>query len=288
MARRDAKNEQGIRTPQNKRVIRILYICIVKKQVVSFVGLGALGLLLLAACYPPNGSRAASAVRVDTIAHDPDTGMADTFRAAVLERYNQTRLASSQLDTGVFAMAYTGYLNLRAAGRTNSAILTIVDFNLPSTAHRMWIIDTDRDSLLLNTWSAHGEGSGREKATTFSNTPGSLQTSLGFYLTAEEYIGKNGRSLRIDGLDEGFNTNARRRYVVMHGADYVSQDTIDALGYLGNSEGCPAVSHAVNHQVIDWVKGGSVLFITGPSADYHSVWLNREKARLYLLGDEAD
>lgn len=208
---------------------------------------------------------------------------ADSFRDAAMEQYHRARLEPSRLDTGVFTMAYTGYLNLRASGRTKSSILTIVDFNVPSTQHRMWIVDLAQDSLLLHTWSAHGEGSGRETATTFSNRPGSLQTSLGFYLTAEEYIGKNGRSLRLDGLDEGFNTNARRRYVVMHGAEYVSQDTIDALGYLGNSEGCPAVSHAVNHQVIDWVKGGSVLFITGPASAYHSVWLDREKARQYLL-----
>lgn len=256
------------------------------KNLLSLIWLGVLGTFLLLACYPPNDSRASGVHQADTIvatANQPP--QFDTFRQAVLDQYHKIGLDRYLLDTAVFTTAYTGYLNLQADGKTNRPILTIVDFNLPSTEYRMWIVDLDQDSLLLHTWSAHGEGSGREMATTFSNTPGSLQTSLGFYLTAEEYIGKNGRSLRIDGLDEGFNTNARRRYVVMHGADYVSQDTINALGYLGNSEGCPAVSHAVNHQVIDWVKGGSVLFITGPSADYRSVWLDRKKAERFLLGD---
>ncbi len=220
------------------------------------------------------------------VASTPDTlptPLADTvvrtpFAAAVMERYMRTNLAESGLDTAVYRMALTGYLNLKAAGKTASPMLAIVDFNKPSIENRLWIIDTARDSLLLNTWSAHGKGSGKAMAAVFSNTPGSLQTSLGFYLTAEEYIGKNGRSMKLDGLDSGFNTNARKRYVVMHGADYVSRDTIAAYGHLGNSEGCPAVSHDVNHQVLDWMKGKGVLFITGPSGTYHSKWLDEEKA----------
>ncbi len=249
--------------------------------------LSPFGILMWAACYSPHAPRASDSVPIDTgsVVSAASAAEVDTFHAAVMNKYTQMGLANYNLDTSVFAMAYTGYLNLRAADQTSSSILTIVDFNVPSDQPRMWIVELAQDSLLLHTWSAHGEGSGREMATRFSNRPGSLQTSLGFYLTAEEYIGKNGRSLRLDGLDEGFNTNARRRYVVMHGADYVSQDTIDALGYLGNSEGCPAVSHAVNHQVIDWVKGKSVLFITGPDAGYHSVWLKRETAHRFLRDD---
>lgn len=205
------------------------------------------------------------------------------FDSTALAYYHHLGLKKSGLDSNVFIQAYAGFLNLHALKRTNSPVLTIVDFQLPSTAHRMWIIDTASDSLLLNTWSAHGKGSGREMARTFSNVSGSHQTSLGFYLTGEEYIGKNGRSLKLDGMDAGFNTNARKRYVVMHGADYVSQDTIDAYGVLGNSEGCPAVSHAVNHQVIDWVKGKSVLFISGPSDAYRSKWTDKDVALRYLI-----
>lgn len=207
---------------------------------------------------------------------------ATTFAQLASAKLQQLGSAGNGLDSLAFYLAYTGYLNLKAENRTKSNLLTIVDFNKPSTSPRMWVIDLEQDRVLINTWSAHGKGSGIVDAEEFSNIPGSHQTSLGFYLTAEEYIGANGRSLRLDGLDAEFNTNARRRYVVMHGADYVSQDTIDANGYLGNSEGCPAVSHEVNHQIIDWVKGGSVLFITGPSKNYYSKLINPTKAHAYL------
>lgn len=192
----------------------------------------------------------------------------------IFDKYQQMQPALRELDLPVFMNAYLGFLNLNVSGLAESPVLTIVDFKKPSTQPRMWILDLEKDSLLLHTWVAHGKGSGLEKAETFSNTPESLQTSLGFYLTAEEYIGKNGRSLRLDGLDEGFNTNARKRHVVLHGADYVSMDIIAEKGFLGNSEGCPAVSREVNDQVINWVRGRSVLFITGNAEGYHSQWLD--------------
>ena len=252
--------------------------------VVGFLGI-LVSTIVLAACFS-DGSGVQAAHEKDTLSTRAgmDTTQSEPYREAVMQHYHLARLGESGLDSAVFYTAYTGYLNLKASKRTTSPILTVVNFHLPSTDNRMWIIDAERDSLLLSTWSAHGKGSGKEMATVFSNTPGSLQTSLGFYLTAEEYVGKNGRSLKLDGLDSGFNTNARRRYVVMHGADYVSQDTINAYGHLGNSEGCPAVSHDVNHRVIDWVKGGSVLFITGPSQNYHSIWLDEDSAKRKLLG----
>lgn len=209
-------------------------------------------------------------------------GTNSTLNEQVQAKFEKLGPDRNELDSTTFYLAYIGYLNLRNDGLTHSPILTIVDFNKPSVSPRMWVINLDQDSVLINTWSAHGKGSGIEEATQFSNTPGSHQTSLGFYITAEEYIGANGRSLRLDGIDLEFNTNARSRYVVMHGADYVSRDTINAYGYLGNSEGCPAVSHEVNHQIIDWVKNRSVLFITGPSKNYHSKWINTEKATAFL------
>ncbi len=212
-------------------------------------------------------------------AGDTPAGKNSSLFLSIFDKYMQMQPALKDLDLPVFMNAYLGYLNLKAAGLAQSPILTIVDFKKPSTSPRMWILDLEKDSLLLHTWSAHGKGSGLEKAETFSNIPGSQQTSLGFYLTGEEYIGKNGRSLRIDGMDEGFNTNARKRHVVMHGADYVSMETIAAKGYLGNSEGCPAVSHEVNDQVIDWVKGRSVLFIAGNTEGYRSKWLETELLR---------
>ena len=135
-----------------------------KQNALKSLWLSALGITLIAACYPPHGSRAARTELIDTAASDTVAARpipADTFRDAVLAQYRRVGLELTELDTGVFTMAYTGYLNLRASGRTNSSILTIVDFNVPSTEHRMWIVDLAQDSLLLHTWSAHGEGSGR-------------------------------------------------------------------------------------------------------------------------------
>lgn len=195
----------------------------------------------------------------------------------LFDKYQQLKPQLPDMDLPIFMNAYLGYLNLKADGLAQSSVLTIVDLNKPSIQPRMWILEMESDSLILHTWAAHGIGSGVEHAEKFSNEYGSLQSSLGFYLTAEEYIGKNGRSLRLDGLDEGFNSNARKRAVVMHGADYVSAEVIARDGYLGNSEGCPAVERAVNDRVIDAVKGRSVLYISGPSNMYSSKWLDAER-----------
>jgi hypothetical protein len=94
----------------------------------------------------------------------------------------------------------------------------------------MWIIDILNKSLILNTWVAHGQGSGDDMANRFSNNNESHQSSLGFYLANEVYFGKHGRSLKLDGLDEGINSAARARGIVIHAADYVCQNTINQIG----------------------------------------------------------
>jgi hypothetical protein len=137
-----------------------------------------------------------------------------------------------------------------------------------STAKRLWIIDLDKKELLLNTWVAHGNGSGSDKATRFSNVNDSFQSSLGFYVTGEVYSGKHGKSLRLDGMDAGYNDNARKRSIVVHGASYVSQGTINALGRLGRSQGCPAVAP----------EGRTVLFINGNDERYTSKFLDQHMA----------
>ena len=115
-------------------------------------------------------------------------------------------------------------------------------------------------------------------ATKFSNTPNSLQSSLGFYVTAETYYGKNGLSLFIDGMEEEFNSKARERYVVIHGADYAKEDSIKRLGRLGRSYGCPAVPTEVSIEIIELIKEGSALFIYHNSDDYiaKSTYLNSQ------------
>lgn len=200
----------------------------------------------------------------------------ELFNQYVSTVYQTAGLQQSGLNLEVFEKALTGYFNIKAQNNLaqNNSVITVVDFTKSSREKRMWIIDLLNKHLLLNTWVAHGRGSGDEMATSFSDTNESHQSSLGFYLADDVYVGKHGRSLRLDGLDAGFNSNARSRGVVVHAAAYVSESTIAAMGRLGRSFGCPAVSPLVINQVINTIKGKSVFFINGNSNNYTSKYLN--------------
>ncbi|MGI4750735.1 MAG: murein L,D-transpeptidase catalytic domain family protein [Janthinobacterium lividum] len=194
--------------------------------------------------------------------------------------YETANLYASGLKADVFAKAVTGYLNLKKFKNINQDkfILTIVDFNQSSCTKRLWIIDLQNATLLLNTWVAHGQGSGDDMPSQFSNIDSSHQSSLGFYLTGEIYNGKHGRSLRLDGMDNGFNSNARSRDIVVHAADYVSQQVISSTGRLGRSFGCPAVSPELAPQIINLLKDKTVLFINGLDNRYESKYLDQDFA----------
>lgn len=125
---------------------------------------------------------------------------------------------------------------------------------------------------------AHGSRSGDDLATRFSDATDSNESSLGFYITGEIYKGKHGRSLRLDGMDEGYNSNARRRSIVVHGAPYVSQSTINELGRLGRSQGCPAVPAELSEKVINTIEGKTVIFINGSNQNYFSKYLDSHLA----------
>lgn len=147
-------------------------------------------------------------------------------------------------------------------------LLTIIDFSLPSTEKRLWVIDVEKKEILLNTVVSHGRNSGDLMANRFSNTPESFQSSLGFYKTAETYHGKHGYSLRLDGLEKGFNDLARSRAIVIHGADYAREEFAKATGRLGRSLGCPALPPELSAKVIDLIKDGSLIFIYGKDSNY--------------------
>lgn len=200
----------------------------------------------------------------------------ELFNEYVSSVYQAASLSQSGLSQQVFEKALTGYFNLKAANKLSNAseIVTIVDFTKSSREKRMWIVDLFSKKLLLNTWVAHGQGSGNDMAEHFSNTNQSHQSSLGFYVTDDIYYGKHGRSLRLDGMDAGFNNAARNRAIVVHAADYVSEGTISALGRLGRSHGCPAVSPEVIDMVINNIKGKTLLFINGNDASYTSKYLD--------------
>lgn len=206
------------------------------------------------------------------------------------EIYNTAQLNSAGLSFTVFQKAATGYFNLKASSKISqySSVLTIVDLAKSSCTKRMWIVDLMNQELLLNTWVAHGNGSGDDTPDRFSNDNDSHASSLGFYITDGIYNGKHGRSLKLDGLDVGFNDNARARSIVVHGAPYVSPGTINALGRLGRSEGCPAVSSKVAAKVINTIKGKTVLFINGNDIGYTSRYLDDEIAAAYVYPTNAN
>jgi hypothetical protein len=151
--------------------------------------------------------------------------------------------------------------------------LTLIDYSLPSTTPRLWVFDLRSGKLLFNELVAHGRNSGDNMATRFSDAMESKESSIGLFLTADTYVGHNGYSLRLDGLEPGFNAHARERAIVMHGAAYVDANIAKTNGRLGRSWGCPALREAVARQVIDTVRGGGLIFSYYPDA----TWLKRSK-----------
>jgi hypothetical protein len=172
---------------------------------------------------------------------------------------------SGKVDYAIFEQALAGYD--RIEGRRKE-VLTLIDFTKPSTDKRLIVIDMRDKKILFETHVAHGRNSGGNYATAFSNRPNSHQSSLGFYLTDRTYIGRNGYSLVLDGLEPGINDNARSRAVVVHGAAYAEPSVAAAQGRLGRSWGCPALPMSVHREVIDAIRDGSVLFIYAADRDY--------------------
>lgn len=167
-----------------------------------------------------------------------------------------------------FSNAIIGYEKLKQQGKIENETLTIIDFSLSSRAKRLWVLDMTNNKVLFNTVVAHGRNTGLEYATRFSNTNNSNQSSLGFYVTDATYYGKNGLSLFLDGQEPGINDNARKRYVVFHGAKYANPEFVRRNGRLGRSLGCPAVPTAVNTAIINKIKNKSCLFIYHPNQNY--------------------
>ncbi len=190
----------------------------------------------------------------------------------------------NQLAYDVFAKAYQGYLNLRIAGKINTdkEIISICDFNLPSTENRLWIIDLAAKKVLFNVLVAHGQGSGDVFAEHFSNSLNSHQSSLGFYVTGDTYQGEHGLSLRLMGMDAGFNDAALDRGIVVHGAAYVSDQFVSGNERLGRSWGCPAISEKLKIPVINTIQGGTCLFIYHTDKQYEQTayWMNKKPDHL--------
>lgn len=183
--------------------------------------------------------------------------------------YHSLELAGHEMDFFVFDQAYHGYTLLKEKGKlTNTGLITIVDFSKASSQKRLWVIDLEKQKLIYHTLVAHGKNSGENFATQFSNTIDSYQSSLGFYVTGKPYIGKHGLSLVLEGVEHGFNDNARDRAIVMHGANYVNERFVRTYGRLGRSHGCPAIPQELAEPIIKTVAEGSCLFIFYADEDY--------------------
>ena len=198
-----------------------------------------------------------------------------TERAAFLEEasvlYDQINLKEAGLTKKAFEYALKGYYYLLEhhwLAKTN--IISICDLSQSSRNKRLYVVDLEQKTVLVNTYVAHGRNSGGEFANSFSNNPSSHKTSLGFYVTQDTYYGEHGLSLKIKGMEKGFNDKATGRNIVVHGSEYVGPDFLRMNGVSGRSYGCPAVPSDESDEVIDLIKDGSCLFIYHPTKRYIS------------------
>lgn len=247
-----------------------------KKPILSLTVLGLAASLLAIPVVKAGGNNAdvtASTEKatinksITSSAHAAKATMAEAVEAAGAALYEKLGLEAMGLSKKTMQYAYKGYAQLAARGAVRNSTLTVVDFSQSSRKKRMYIIDMDREKVLLNTYVAHGKNSGLDYASRFSNKMSSLQSSLGFYVTENTYFGKHGLSLRLEGVERGFNDKAMERAIVVHGANYIGDHRRNA-SYNGRSFGCPAVPAAQSKKVINWIKEGSILFIYHPSNGY--------------------
>lgn len=183
--------------------------------------------------------------------------------------YDSARLERYGLKKEVFQKAYSGYRKMVNRGLVNKEnILTICDFGQSCRRKRLYVIDLDNYKLVVNTLVAHGQGSGDEYASSFSNETDSHKSSLGFYTTAETYYGEHGYSLRLRGREPGINDRAYDRDVVIHASEYVSDEYLRANNRIGRSWGCPAIPEKYNQKVINLIRNGSCFFIYHPARSY--------------------
>jgi len=193
------------------------------------------------------------------------------FAAEASALYQQFDLQEAGLTKKAFEYALKGYyylLDHHWLNKTN--ILSICDLSQSSRNKRLYVLDLEQKKVLVNTYVAHGRNSGKEFASSFSNNPSSHKSSLGFYITQGTYYGNNGLSLKIRGMERGFNDRAGGRNIVVHGSQYVGPDFLEMNQFCGRSYGCPAVPADEIEPIIDLIKEGSVLFIYHPTKKYIS------------------
>lgn len=185
--------------------------------------------------------------------------------------YDSLHLSDFGLSKAAFQQGLAGLdLLVRSGDIHNADILSIVDLSLPSSKKRLFVIDLNTCQLIFNTYVSHGKNSGKEMATRFSNNPRSCESSLGFYVTGDTYRGHHGYSLKLKGEEEGINDNAFSRGIVIHSAPYVNDRIAKSQGFIGRSEGCPAIPKNLHKKIIEKIKNGTCLFLYSPDKYYES------------------
>jgi hypothetical protein len=235
-----------------------------KKHLLLLALIVSVSLILISFAKANNSSRYVASAKDSST-----TDSSALYKASVSDKlFNDLHLQKVGLSKETLDYAVKGYQKLVDSGLVNnSQYLTIVDLSQPSRNKRFYILDIKNDSLIRNTYVAHGKNSGVDEAKSFSNDFNSNKSSLGFYVTESTYKGKHGLSLRINGLEHGFNDNAEARGVVVHGAPYVNAARVNS-DYMGRSQGCPALPENEYAQVINTIKDGSVMFVYNPDSNY--------------------
>ncbi|MCC7031195.1 MAG: murein L,D-transpeptidase catalytic domain family protein [Chitinophagaceae bacterium] len=240
-------------------------------------------LVLIFGCFCSNNAGA------HAIADETEAAIKTKTEKYISYVYSKIKFANGgKLKYEVFRSAFYGYLNMLESNKIDKeGILSVCDFTLSSNRKRLWVIDLKNKKVLFHSLVAHGAGTGEEFATNFSNVQDSHQSSLGFYVTAETYTGNNGYSLKLQGMDGSFNSNAYERAIVIHGADYVSEQFARDNERLGRSHGCPALPPDLAPVIIDKIKNGTCFFIYHKANNYLSAsrWLNTD---VNSLPQEAD
>jgi len=246
----------------------------VHRRVISVLIAAVVCLIGVAVLWPERSLAASAEARTpqDTVEVEHDGTVVDLAAAR-----------AAGVSTRVLGLATSAITCAVTSGDiTAPPTLTLIDYSKPSTEPRLWVFDLRTGQLRYRELVAHGKGTGENLAEHFSDDMNSHQSSLGLFVTRDTYTGNNGYSLRLDGLEPGFNSRARERAIVMHGAPYVSADFAAKQGRLGRSWGCPALREAVAHDVIDFVRDGGVVFSYYPD----QAWL--DQSRFLHCADQAD
>jgi hypothetical protein len=176
------------------------------------------------------------------------------------------------VDAGALTVALNAAECVRKTGAADRPnMVALIDYSRPSTEPRLWVFDLEKRQVLFEELVAHGKNSGGKYAVNFSNQAGSLMSSLGVFVTGGTYQGQHGYTLRLHGLEPGFNDNSYARAIVLHGASYVNSGICRRQGRLGRSHGCPAVRNTVSKRIIDTIRDGAVLVSYYPQ----SKWLRK-------------